>query len=64
MDTPWVTQATRQLAGVREVMKRARDELANSQAKLSDVKDRRSEVKKHIARERKKLTETDDPEIQ
>ena len=64
IDTAWVTQATRELAGVGEAMTRARDELANNQAKLSDAKDRRSEVEKHIARERQKLTETDDPEIQ
>ena len=64
MDTAWFTQATRELAGVGEAMTRARDELANNHAKLSDAKDRRSEVEKHIARERQKLTETDDPEIQ
>ena len=59
MDTVWVTQATRELAGVGEAMMRARDELANNQAKLSDAKYRRSEVEKHIARERQKLMETD-----
>ena len=64
MDTAWVTQAIRELAGVGEAMTKVRDELANNQAKLSDAKDRRSEVKKHIAGECQKLTETDDPEIQ
>ena len=64
MDTAWVTKATRELAGVGEAMTRARDEFANNPAKLSDAKDRRSEVEKHIARERQKLMETDDPEIQ
>ena len=64
MDVAWVTQATRDLAGVREAMTRMRDELANNLAKLSDVDDRKSEVEKHLARERQKLTETDDTEIQ
>ena len=41
-----------------------KDELANNLAKLSDVDDRKSEVEKHFARERQKLTETDDTEIQ
>ena len=40
-----------------------RDELANNLAKLSDADDRKSEVEKHLARERQKLTETDDAEI-
>ena len=60
MDVAWVTQATRDLAGVREAMTRMRDELANNLAKLSDVDDQKSEVEKHLARERQKLTETDD----
>ena len=64
MDTTWVTQVTRELAGVGEAMMRMRDKLANNQVKLSDAKDWRSEVEKHIARERQKLTETDNPEIQ
>ena len=64
MDVAWVTKATRELAGVREAMTRMRDELANNMAKLSDVDDRKSEVEKHLARERQKLTETDDTEIQ
>ena len=34
MDTAWVTQATRELAGEGEAKRRARDELANNQAKL------------------------------
>ena len=45
-------------------MTRARDELANNLAKLSATDDRRSEVEKHLARECRKLTETDDTEIQ
>ena len=45
-------------------MTRMRDELANNLAKRSDVDDRKSEVEKHLARERRKLTETDDTEIQ
>ena len=49
---------------MREAMTRARDELANNLAKLSAIDDRKSEVEKHLARERQKLTETDDIEIQ
>ena len=64
MDTTWISQATRDLAGVREAMTRMRDELVNNLAKLSDVDDRQSEVEKHLARERRKQTETDDTEIQ
>ena len=45
-------------------MTRVRDELAYNLAKLSDAKDRKSEVEKHLARERQKLAETDDPEIE
>ena len=64
MNTAWISQTTRDLAGVREAMTRMRDELVNNLAKLSDVDDRKSEVEKHLARERRKLTETDDTEIQ
>ena len=64
VETTWISQATRDLAGVREAMMRMRDELVNNLAKLSDVDDRKSEVEKHLARERRKLTETDDTEIQ
>ena len=64
IDVAWVAQTTRDLAGVREAMTRARDELANNLAKLSATDDRRSEVEKHLARERRKLTKTDDTEIQ
>ena len=60
----WVAQTRRELAGVWEAMTRSRDELANNLAKLSAIDDRKSEVKKHLARERRKLTETDDTENQ
>ena len=64
IDVAWVTQARKELAGVWEAMTRSRDELANNLAKLSAIDDRKSEVEKHLARERRKLTETDDTEIQ
>ena len=64
MDVAWVTQATRDLAGVREAMTRMRDELVNNLAKLSDVDDRKSKVINHLARERQKLMETDNNEFQ
>ena len=64
MNTTWITQATRDLSGVRVAMTRMRDELPNNLAKLSDVDDRKTQVEKHLARERRKLTKTDDTEIQ
>ena len=64
MDTAWVSLATRELAVVREAMTRTRDELANNLAKLSAIDDRKYEVEMHLARESRKLTETDDTEIQ
>ena len=64
MDTAWVTQAAREFAGVKGAMTRMRDELANNLAKLSDADDWKGKVEKHLARERRKLTETDDTEIQ
>ena len=64
IDAAWVTQAARDLAGVREAMTRSRDELANNLAKLSTIVDRKTQVEKHLDRERQKLTETDDTEIQ
>ena len=60
----WVAQTRRELAGVWEAMTRSRDELANNLAELSAIDDRKSEVEKHLARERRKLTETDNTEIQ
>ncbi|MEW8329975.1 MAG: hypothetical protein AB2692_03495, partial [Candidatus Thiodiazotropha sp.] len=64
MDTGWVAQAKRELAGLKKAMTGEREELANNLAKLSDVDDRKSQVEKHLARERRKLTETGDPEMQ
>ena len=63
MDTAWISQTTRDLAGVREAMTRIRDELANNMAKLLDVDDRKTQIEKHSARERQKLTETDNTEF-
>ena len=64
IDVAWVAQTRTELVGVWEAMTRSRDELANNLAKLSAIDDRKSEVEKHLARERRKLTETDDTEIQ
>ena len=64
IDVAWFAQTTRDLAGMREALTRARDELTNNLAKLSATDDRKSEVEKHLARECRKLTETDDTEIQ
>ena len=64
IDVAWIVQTRRELAGVWEAMTRSRDELANNLAKLSAIDDRKSEVEKHLARERRKLTETGDTEIQ
>ena len=64
IDVAWATQAVRDMAGVREAMTRSRDDLANNLAKLSAIDDRKIQVEKHLTRERRKLTATDDTEIQ
>ena len=48
LDLQWVSQASRELRGLRSAMTRTRDELVNNLAKLS-------ELDKHIAEERSKL---------
>ena len=64
IDTLRVTQARRELVGLEKAMTGVRDELANNLAKLTSIDDRKSEVKRHLAREHQKLTETDDTEMQ
>ena len=44
IDTVWVTQARRELAGLEKAMTGVRDELANNLAKLTSIDDRKSEV--------------------
>ena len=56
IDTVWVTQARRELAGLEKAMTGTRDELANNLAKLTSIDDRKSEVERN-------LTETDDTEM-
>ena len=63
IDTVWATQARRELAGFVKAMTGVRDELANNLAKLTSIDDRKSEVERHLAREHRKLTETDDTEM-
>ena len=63
IDTVWVTQARRQLAGLEKAMTGVRDELANNLAKLTCIDDRKSEVERHLALEHRKMTETDDAEM-
>ena len=63
IDTVWVTQARRELAGLEKAMMGMRDELANNLEKLTSIDDRKSEVERHLAREHRKLTETDDTEM-
>ena len=63
IDTVWVTQARRELAGLEKAMTGMRDELANNLAKLTSIDDRKSEVERHLAQEHRKLTETDDTEM-
>ena len=41
-----------------------RDELANNLAKLSNIDNQKTEVEKHLALEHRRLTITDDSEIQ
>ena len=50
IDTVWVTQARRELAGLEKAMTGVRDELANNLAKLTSIDDRKSEVERHLAR--------------
>ena len=64
IDTVWVTQAGRELAGLEKEMTGVRDELANNLAKLTSIDDRKSEVERQLAREHEKQTETDDTEMQ
>ena len=64
IDTAWVTQARRELAGHEKAMTGVRDELANNLAKLSSIDDQKTEVETHLVLELRKLTETDDSEIQ
>ena len=63
IDTVWVTQARRELAGLKKAMTEVRDELANNLAKLTSIEDRKSDVERHLAREHRNLTETDDTEM-
>ncbi|MEW8450413.1 MAG: hypothetical protein AB2694_20540, partial [Candidatus Thiodiazotropha sp.] len=44
IDTAWVTQAKRELAGLGKAMTRVRDELANNLAKLSEGEGRKTEA--------------------
>ena len=64
IDTLWVTQARRGLAGLEKAMTGVRDELANNLAKLTSIDDRKSKGERHLAREHRKLTETADTEMQ
>ena len=49
IDTMWVTQARRELAGLEKAMTGVRDESANNLAKLTSIDDRKSEVERHLA---------------
>ena len=60
IDTVWITQARRELAGLEKAMTGMRNELE----KLTSIDDRKSEVERHLVREHQKLTETDDTEMQ
>ena len=63
IDTAWVIQARRELAGLEKAMTGVRDELANNMAKLISIDDRKSEVERHLAREHQQLMNTDDTEM-
>ena len=64
LDVQWVGQANRELRGLKLAMTRKQDELVNNLAKLSELDDEIPGIKDHIARERKKLTETEDEGLQ
>ena len=63
IDSAWVMQARRELAGLEKAMTGVRDELANNLAKLTSIGDQKSEVERHLAREHRKPTETDNTEM-
>ena len=64
LDVQWVGQANRELRGLKLAMTRKQDELVNNLAKLSELDDEIPGIKDHIARERTKLTETEDEGLQ
>ena len=64
LDVQWVGQANRELQGLKLAMTRKQDELVNNLAKLSELDDEIPGIKDHIARERTKLTETEDVGLQ
>ena len=64
LDVQWVGQANRELQGLKLAMTRKQDELVNNLAKLSELDDEIPGIKDHIARERTKLTETEDEGLQ
>ena len=64
LDVQWVGQANRELQGLKLAMTRKQDELVNNLAKLSELDDEILGIKDHIARERTKLTETEDEGLQ
>ena len=64
INTVWVSEARRELAGLEKAMTGVRDNFANNLAKLTSIDDRKSEVERHLAREHQKLTETDDTKMQ
>ena len=65
IDTMWITQARRELIGLQNAMTGGSARwVGNNLAKLTSIDDRKSEVERHLAREHRKLTETDDTEMQ
>ena len=64
MNTEWVVQARRELEGLGPAMTRKRDELVNNLAKLSTLDQHIGKRENHLARERTKLTETADADLQ
>ena len=63
-ESPMVSRTMREFVGVKAALTRVRDEHVNNLAKLSALDERKSEVEKHLARERQKLLEINDSEIQ
>ena len=64
IDTAWGTQARRELAELEKAMTGMRNELANNLANLTSIDDQKSKVERHLAREHRNLTETDDTVMQ
>ena len=64
IDTAWITQARMRATWARKGNEGSETGVGNNMAKLTSIDDQKSEVERHLTREHRKLTETDDTEMQ